>query len=68
LLKRTKKGKYTYTEIISRKLMDSMSVDALMEKLFKIVSSRKKFTHLIIKPVIQGGKIYERLKSNFSLL
>ena len=68
LLKRSKKGKYTYTELVSRKAMDKHSVDTLTEKLSKLVASRKRFTHLILKPVIKGGKIYERLLTTFSLL
>ena len=68
LLKRSKKGKYTYTEYVSRKMMDKITVDALTEKLFKLVASRKRFTHIIIKPVSQGGKIYERLRTTFTLL
>jgi hypothetical protein len=68
LLKRTKKRKHSFTEFISRSEMDKMTVDTLLEKLLKLVMSRKKFTHLIIKPVTSGGKIYDRLKASFTLL
>ena len=68
LLKRTKKRKHSFTEFISRSEMDKMTVDTLLEKLLKLVMSRKKFTHLILKPVTSGGKIYDRLKASFTLL
>ena len=68
LLKRTKKGKYIYTEIISRKALSSMTLEQLASKIINLVASRKNYTHLIVRPVYRGGRIHDRIKSNFTLL
>ena len=68
LIKRTKKGKFKYTEWISRKALTNMSIDDLAEKLYAMAKKRKKYLHLLLKPNQSGGRIHEIIASNMSLL
>ena len=68
LVKRTKKGKYTFGELLSRKALSKMLVKTLAEKLHKLVKKTKKHVHLLLKASQQGGKIHEMIASNMSLL
>ena len=68
LVRRTRKGKFSYREVVSRKQMGTLSVKAIAEKLLKLVRKMKNYTHLVIKPIRKGGTIYQKIKTAFTLL
>ena len=68
VLKRTVRGKYTYSEWISTKALASMDVQALLARFLKQTRNRKKYITLILKQQHMGGAIHTRIKNTQSLV
>ena len=68
LVKRTRKGKFTYSTLVTRKQVGEMHVDSIVEKIWKLAKRQRKYLHLILKPNQQGGKIHDIMKNSFSLI
>ena len=68
MLKRSVKGKFVYSVLLSRKALTKITVDALAEKLFKKIKKQKRYLHILLKPNQSGGRIHEIVSQNISLL
>ena len=66
-MKRSKKGKFSYTKIYSANTLSSLSVQKLLHKL-QTLMKRYSQLHLILQPVQPGGRLYNMIKNGISLL
>jgi len=68
LLKRTRKGTFSYSQWINSTDMAKLTVQAMYEKLLKITGGRKKSVTIVVRQSIRGGSIHERWDRHRSLL
>ena len=68
LLKRSHKGKYSYSEFISTKALSALSVQDLTARLLKATRNRTKYITLALKQQRVGGAIHDRIRKSRSLI
>jgi len=68
LLKRTRKGTFSYSQWINSSEMAKLTVQSLYERLLKITAGRKKSVTLVVRQSLRGGSIHELWDSHHSLL
>ena len=68
LLKRSSKGKYSYTEWISTKAMGTLTIQDLVARLLKATRNRTKYITLALKQQRVGGAIHDRIRKSRTLI
>ena len=68
LVKRNRKGKFSYSVLVSRKEMTKMDILEIVEKIWKAVKRIKQFLHIVLKPNQRGGTIHEIISSKKTLI
>jgi hypothetical protein len=68
LLKRTRKGTFSYSQWINSAEMSKLNIQSMYERLLKITGGRKKSVTLVVRQSLRGGSIHEMWDTHHSLL